>query len=351
MQKPVNGRGATVNQPNRFLKNSLVFEHLEGLDEEKELGGKTEFYVENPKKIINKVASPDVGLAHSMNPYQGCEHGCIYCYARNSHEYWGFSAGMDFEQKIIVKKNAAEILEKDFDKKSYVPRPIMLAGNTDCYQPAERKFGITRKLLKVLLRYRHPVSIITKNTLVTRDLDILKVMNEKNLVHVNISINSLDESVRLKLEPRTASGARRMEVVEKLSAEGIPVRVLVAPVIPSLNNHEIPEIVKQAAERGAASASYIVVRLNGAIGNIFTEWVRHHFPDRAEKVLNQIKELHAGKLNDSEYGRRMAGEGALAESIAKMFKVSYARYFKGRKMPELDLSHFCRPEKGQLKLF
>lgn len=344
-------RGAQLNTHIRFLKNSLVFEHLEGLDERAEQASQTVFFIEHPKKVINKVESPDIGPTYSLNPYQGCEHGCIYCYARNSHEYWGFSAGIDFEQKIIVKENAAEVLEKEFDKKNYHPAPIMLSGNTDCYQPGERKFGITRKILEICLRYRNPIGIITKNSLIIRDIDILKELSQHRLVHVNFSITSLDEALRLKLEPRTASAAKRLNAVRKLSESGIPVRVMAAPIIPGLNNSEIPEILKRASENGALGAAYTLVRLNGAIGEIFSDWAKAKLPDKADKILNQIKSCHSGQLNDSRFETRMRGEGKIAESIAQLFKLSQKKYFANKQMPPFDTKAFKRPDKGQLSLF
>ncbi|MBX9851555.1 MAG: radical SAM protein, partial [Cytophagaceae bacterium] len=215
------GRGAQLNTQNKFLKNAYVTEHIEGLDEPIFSNSKTQFFHENPKKIVNKVDSPDLGLMYSMNPYQGCEHGCIYCYARNSHEYWGFSAGLDFERKIIIKENAPYLLEKYLNNPKYEAYPIMLSGNTDCYQPIERKKEITRKMLQVLWKFRHPVGIITKNSLILRDLDILADLASLDLVHVNVSLTSLNEDLRQKLEPRTASSLNRLKVIEKLSAKNI----------------------------------------------------------------------------------------------------------------------------------
>jgi len=287
-----------------------------------------------------------------MNPYQGCEHGCIYCYARNVHTYWGFNAGLDFESKIIVKPNAPELLEKEISKPNYETTPIMLSGNTDCYQPLERKFQITRKMLEVLWKYRHPVAIITKNSLITRDLDILKPMAEKNLVGVTISITSLKEKLRRVMEPRTATCEKRVETVKVLSENGIPVNVNVAPLIPGINIDEIPAILKAVSEAGASSAHFTMVRLNGDVGKIFEDWVRKNFPDRAEKVLNQIKSVHGGTLNDSRFGVRMVGEGNIADSIHQLFAVSRAKYFKGRSFPELDCSQFRIPgSQKQLGLF
>jgi DNA repair photolyase len=347
----IKGRGAQVNTKNKFLDRELVTEHIEGIDEALEENPKTTFYFENAKKIVNKVESPDVGPAFSMNPYQGCEHGCIYCYARNTHPYWGFSAGIDFEQKIIVKQNAPQLLEETFDHPKWQATPIMLAGNTDCYQPAERKFQITRKLLEVFVKYKHPVGLITKNSLVLRDLDLLQELAKYQLAHVNVSITSLLEETRLILEPRTATAKQRLKVVETLSKAGIPVNVMIAPVIPSINSHEIPAIMKQVADAGALSAAYTIVRLNGQIGEIFADWIYKHYPDRAEKVLHQIQDVHGGSLNDSRFGTRMRGEGNYAKTIALLFKASKEKYLKGRIYPPLSLEHFKRPEKGQLRLF
>ena len=347
----IKGRGAQLNTRNKFLKREFVTEHLEGIDEEFEANPKTTYYIDSPKKIINKIESPDLRGMYSMNPYQGCEHGCIYCYARNTHTYYGFSAGIDFEQKIIVKVNAAKVLEEAFDKKTWVPNPIMLAGNTDIYQPAERKHKITRQLLEVFLKYRNPVSMITKNSLILRDIDLIKELASLDLVHVNVSITSLSEETRLALEPRTATAKQRLKVVSELSSAGIPVNVMIAPIIPSLTCHEIPEIMKHVADAGALSAAYTIVRLNGQIGEIFTDWIRKAYPDRAERVLHQIKDIHGGTLNDSQFGRRMSGEGKYAEAIALLFRIAKEKYLKGRIYPALSTEHFKRPEKGQLFLF
>ncbi|HWZ22644.1 MAG TPA: PA0069 family radical SAM protein [Cytophagaceae bacterium] len=346
------GRGAQKNADNPYLKNSYVTEHIEGIDEPFIDGTvKTEFFTEHSKKIINKVNSPDIGSGFSMNPYQGCEHGCIYCYARNSHQYWGFSAGIDFESKIVVKKNAALLLAKAFDHHSWKSHPIMFSGNTDCYQPAERKYKLTRQMLEVCLKYKNPVSMITKNSLILRDLDLLKEMAALNLVHVSVSMNSLREEIRLKLEPRTASMPQRLKTMEELSKNGIPVNIMVAPIIPGLTDHEIPEVIKAAADRGVLSAHFTIVRLNGSIAEIFTDWVQKAFPERAEKILHQIAECHGGKLNDSRYGTRMSGEGKTAEAITDLFRLSRKRYMEGREMPDYDLTLFKRPGNGQMSLF
>jgi DNA repair photolyase len=350
--KYTKGRGAQVHPPNRFRKHEYVQEHPEALDEELYSDPQTEIYYERPKKNINRVDSPDIGMDLSMNPYQGCEHGCIYCYARNTHPYWGFNAGLDFESRIVVKENAPQLLEQELSKKNYKVTPIMLSGNTDCYQPLERKFELTRKMLAILWRYRHPVGIITKNSLITRDLDILKPMAENRLVTVTISITTLKEKLRRIMEPRTASAAKRLETVRVLSESGIPVNVNIAPVIPFINSDEIPAIMKAIAEAGAVSSMYQLVRLNGDVGIIFDDWVKKNFPDRADKVLNQIKRAHGGKLGESRFGIRMKGEGEMAEAILKLFKIAREKYLNGRKMPALDCSQFRIPAaQKQLGLF
>jgi DNA repair photolyase len=345
------GRGAQVNTHNKFLKNKYVLEHIEGLDEPLLENTTTQLFEENPKKIVSESNSPDLSHMYSINPYQGCEHGCIYCYARNTHEYYGFSAGLDFERKIIVKRNAAELLEQYFNKKNYTPVCILLSGNTDCYQPIERRLKITRSLLQIFLKYRNPVSIITKNNVILRDLDILTELGAMNLVHVNLSITSLNEQLRQKLEPRTVTGTGRLGVIQKLSEKGIPVRVMVAPIIPGLNSNEIPDIIKAAADRGALAAGFTIVRLNGSISEIFTDWINKAFPDRAEKVLNMIKACHNGQLNDSDFGRRMSGEGHVAQSIHQLFKMACTRFLSGREMPPFNYDLFVPKNGRQTDLF
>ncbi len=343
------GRGAQIKSENRFLKSHYVTDHIEGLDEPLLENPKTQIFHESPKKILNRVDSPDLGFGYSMNPYQGCEHGCIYCYARNTHEYYGFSAGLDFESKIIVKQNAARLLEQELAKPTWNAVPIMLSGNTDCYQPQEKKFEITRAMLKVLAQYRHPVSIISKNSLVLRDLDILQDLASDNLVHVYISITTLDEELRRTLEPRTASSVKRLKTVETLAKANIPVGIMNAPIIPGLNHHEIPAILKAASEHGALNAGMTIVRLNGSLGKIFEDWLRKNFPDRFEKVWNQICSLHDGNINDSQFGRRMRGDGNIADAIHQLFRSSKKKYFAGKAMPVYDLTKFRKG--GMLSLF
>jgi DNA repair photolyase len=343
------GRGAQVKTGNRFLKAEYVTDHLEGLDEPLLEAPQTQVFYEQPKNIVNKVTSPDLGMMYSMNPYQGCEHGCIYCYARNSHEYWGFSAGLDFESKIIVKQNAPQLLEKFLMNPNWQAVPISVSGNTDCYQPLEKKFEITRNILKVFAKYRHPLGMITKNGLITRDIDLLSDLASENLVHVYISITTLNEDLRRQMEPRTASGIKRLKTVEALAKAGVPVGVMNAPIIPGLNHHEIPAILKAAADHGAASAGMTVVRLNGSIGKIFEDWLRKNFPDRFDKVWNQVCSLHGGNVNDSQFGRRMSGEGNIAEMIHQLFTVSKKKFLAGRSMPPIDLTKFRKG--GNLSLF
>lgn len=343
------GRGAQVKTTNRFLKQDYVTEHIEGLDEPLLSAPTTQVFYEQPKKIVNKVTSPDLPLAYSLNPYQGCEHGCIYCYARNTHEYWGFSAGLDFESKIVVKKNAPALLEKFILHPDWSATPISISGNTDCYQPLEKKYEITRALLKVLAQYRHPAGVITKNSLILRDIDLLTDLAKDNLMHVYISITTLDEDLRRVMEPRTASAQKRLKTIEALAKAGIPVGVMTAPIIPGLNHHEIPTIIKAAAEHGASIAGMTIVRLNGAVGKIFEDWLRKNFPDRFEKVWNQICAMHGGNVNDSQFGRRMRGEGPFAEVIHQLFTSSKKKYLAGRSMPPLNLAAFSKG--GTLSLF
>lgn len=347
------GQGAQSNPHNRFLTSSYGKFEPAGIDDwEQNDQIQPNFINTHAKTIVNKVESQDVGMGYSLNPYQGCEHGCIYCYARNSHEYWGYSAGVDFERNILVKSEAPALFRSFLNKKTWTGDTISLSGNTDCYQPAERKFKLTRQLLEIALEYRQPISIITKNSLVLRDLDLLKEMAAMQLCAVYVSINSLDEPLRLKLEPRTTTALQRLKIIESLSAAGIPVGIMEAPIIPGLNDTEIPKILKTVAAAGARWAGYNIVRLNGQIGDIFKDWLFKTFPDRAEKVYHSIQQCHAGKVNDSVFGRRMRGEGHLASLIGQTFKL-HAR-LNSLNQTRLQLNHdlFKRPGQGrQLSLF
>ncbi len=351
----VKGRGAQKNTNNKFSAYSyetrddfLEFCRLEGEVADR---NKTQYLPIFPKTIVNKVTSPDVGMSYSMNMYQGCEHGCIYCYARNAHEFWGYSAGLDFERKILVKHDAPKLLEAKLRNKSWKPSTIVLSGNTDCYQPAEQEFQITRKCLEIFLKYRHPVGIITKNALILRDLDILKELNEYGLVGVNISVTSLSEETRRILEPRTTTIKKRLEAIRVLSENGIPVNAMLAPIIPGINSHEILSLAKAVSEHGALSMAFTVVRLNGAIGEIFTDWIRKTLPDKAEKVLHQIQECHGGRLNDSRFGLRSRGDGIIATQIHDMVRLAKRKYFEGKTFPKLNTTLHESYKDGQLKLF
>ena len=354
-EKRVKGRGAQQNIHNRFfeLSHEMRDDFLEYCEKEGEVADKNKTLYLNvfPKTIVNKVKSPDVGMAYSMNMYQGCEHGCVYCYARNSHEFWGYSASLDFERRILVKKTAPVLLEAFLKRKSWKAHPIIMSGNTDCYQPAEQKFQLTRACLKVFLKYKHPTAIITKNALILRDLDLLKALAKDHLIAVNVSITTLSETTRRILEPRTASIKRRLNAVKELSDNGIPVNVMLAPIIPSINSHEILPMAKAVSEAGALSIAHTIVRLNGAIGQIFTDWIHKTLPDRADKVLHQIEHCHGGSLNDSRYGTRMRGEGQIAKQISDLMRLARLKYFKGKAMPKLNTQLHQQYKVGQLRLF
>ncbi|MBX7205904.1 MAG: PA0069 family radical SAM protein [Bacteroidia bacterium] len=349
----IKGRGAQFRSANPYARLHMVQEHIEGIDEPIPYSETTtQLIFDYPKTIVNKVESPDVGMRWSLNPYQGCEHGCIYCYARNTHQYWGYSAGLDFESKIIAKPNAPKLLRDWFNKKSWQPEAISLSGNTDCYQPAERKLQLTRQLLEVFLEYKNPVSIITKNQLILRDIDLLQDLAKENLTAVVISITSLNEDLRLKLEPRTASYKSRLKVIEELARKNIPVGVMAAPVIPGLNIYDVPTVLKASAGAGATFAGYTFVRLNGSVADLFKDWLFKNYPDTYNKVLHQIEGAHGGSVNDSRFKRRMKGEGQIANTVAQLFKIARNKYMPGHGFPNLDTGKFQRPhDNGQIHLF
>ena len=344
-QNFIKGQGAQRNEINRFDRYTFEPE-----PEDAEFF-KTTFTEVFPKTIVNAVKSPDMMMEYSLNPYQGCEHGCSCCFARPTHEYWGYSAGTDFERKIMVKKNAPELLEKFFQKRNYVPKTISLSGNTDCYQPAEKKFEITRKLLQLCLEYRHPVSILTKNALVLRDLDILKLLAEQNLVSVSFSIPTINEEVRRKMEPRTSTAQNKIKAIEILTENQIPVGVMVAPVIPGLTSDESLSILKTISDAGARSFSYVIVRLNDTVEPVFVNWINASFPDRAQKVLNLIRSMRGGNLGEKRFYERYKGEGNIAELIHNTFALGRRKFFADREMPVLSTENFTGTKEHQLRLF
>ena len=348
--RPTKGRGASFNPPNRFDKLHLEPLELEPDDEER-CPVPTAFYKDISRTILVKNDSPDIGFTYSINPYRGCEHGCIYCYARPSHEYLGFSAGIDFETKITVKLDAARLLEAEFRKRSWHPQTVCLSGNTDCYQPIERKLQLTRQCLEVFLNHRNPVSVITKNFLITRDLDILKELAALNLATVSISVTSLKADLIRRMEPRTSTPSGRFETIEVLAKNGIPVIVNIAPIIPGLNDEEIPLILKEAAARGASSAAYVLLRLPGAVGPLFLDWLQREIPGRAAKIVSRLKGVRQGRLNDSRWGKRMKGEGEYAKMIHELFKLYSEKYGLIKAEFNLSTKHFRRGFYQQTEIF
>src|SRR6266446_10772206 len=327
--EPVRGRGASWSPANRFEKLHVDLKDVDvvhgNLDDEERPRRATQFFRDGTKTIITRNNSPDVGFDTSLNPYRGCEHGCIYCYARPTHEYLGFSAGLDFESKIMVKMDAPELLKVELESPRWKPQVLVMSGVTDPYQPIERKLGITRGCLEVLAKFRNPVAIITKNRLVTRDVDLLRGLAAHNAVAVNVSVTSLDSNLQRVLEPRTSSPQARLDAIRQLRSEGIPTGVMVAPIIPGLTDHEVPRILDACAKAGAQFAGYTIVRLPWAVAPLFEHWLEEHFPERKDKVLGRIRHLRGERLNNSQWHTRMTGEGIFAEQIASLFKISCHR--------------------------
>ena len=344
----IKGRGSAENPLNRFDKIEYVPEA-----EEAESGIKpiTTFYKDTTKSIITYNNSPDIGFDASINPYRGCEHGCIYCYARQSHEYLGLSGGLDFETKIFVKENASKLLRKELASKKWKPKPIAISGVTDCYQPAEKHFKLTRSCLKVLNEFRNPVGIVTKNFLITRDIDVLQKLSEFNGIIVAISITTLDSKLARFMEPRTSQPFLRLRAIEKLTENGIPTMVLIAPVIPGLTDHEIPKIIESSVNAGAIQAGYVMLKLPFGVKELFENWLERHFPERKNKVLNRIKSIRGGKLNNPEFFKRQAGEGIFAEQVRKMYTVSCKKAGIYNKRLDLNIDSFVNPDIKQLNLF
>lgn len=345
--KPLKGRGALENPSGRFESIDVApdpeFEGPEAI--------RTRFFKDHTRNIISFNDSPDVGFEASINPYRGCEHGCIYCYARPTHEYLGLSCGLDFESQIFVKTDAPQLLRKALLAKSWVPRTIAMSGVTDPYQPVERKLQITRGCLEVLAEFRNPVGLITKNALVIRDVDVLSELARHQAACVFLSITTLDEDLARTMEPRTASPSLRLEAIRILSAAGIPVGVMMAPIVPGLTDHEIDAVLKAASDAGACSAGYTMLRLPYGVKDIFKSWAETHFPDRAQRILHRIEDVRDGKLNESGFGSRMRGQGVYADYIAQMFAMAKSRHGLNRGMPELSTDAFRRDAAEQLNLF
>ncbi len=351
MGSPVRrGRGARLNPANRFERYHTEEDPSE-LDEDELRQVATQYLVDSTKSVLASNDSPDTGFTYSINPYRGCEHGCIYCYARPSHEFLGFSAGLDFETRIVVKESAHVLLSEAFQKPSWEPQVVALSGNTDPYQPLERRLEITRRCLEAFLKHRNPVAIITKNHLVTRDADILEELARYNLVRVTLSITTLNSDLVGVMEPRTSRPERRLKALEELSKRGIPVAVNVAPVIPGLTDEEMPAILKAAAQHGATNASYIIMRLPGPVKELFLDWLQRELPDRAQRVINRLTDLRGDRLTDSRFGTRMRGEGEWAEMISDLFKMSCRRNGLNRSHAPLSTEHFRRLRHGQADLF
>jgi DNA repair photolyase len=347
----IHGRGTAFNPKNRFEKLEITFDPdtIDAGDyaPDLEYRPKTEFLIDHSRSFITYNKSPDIPFAAGINPYRGCEHGCVYCFARPTHEYLGFGSGIDFETKIMVKLSAPELLRLELSAKKYVPQALTLSAITDVYQPLERQLKLTRKVLEVLLEFRNPVVIITKNHLVTRDTDILSELAKLNAASVAISLTSLDEDLRRKLEPRTSTAKRRLHAIETLANAGVRVGVMNAPIIPGLTDHEIPTLVKAAVDAGASFAHYGLLRLPHSNTTLFTDWLERHCPDRKEKVLNRLKAMHNGELNDSRFGHRMRGEGIFAEQIKLLHRAACRQAKLERTDFKLETKHFRVP--GRLK--
>ncbi|MBS14413.1 MAG: radical SAM protein [Gemmatimonadetes bacterium] len=344
--RPRRGRGAPTNPVGRFESMDL---EIEQTDDDLPVQ-ETELFRDSTRSIIAWNDSPDLNFDASVNPYRGCEHGCAYCYARPTHEYLGLSAGLDFESKLFVKENAPELLEKTFSSRSWKPQDVMMSGVTDCYQPIERHLKLTRRCLEVFAEFRNPVGIVTKNELVTRDIDILQTMSSPDVAAVHMSVTSLDPALANKLEPRASSPRRRIKAIEALSRAGVRTGVVIGPVIPGLNDHEISDILQASADAGARSAGYITLRLPHGVKELFADWLEAHYPNRKDRVLNRVRDTRDGELYDGKYGLRMRGAGEYADQIERMFEIRKRKAELTQKLPPLSTGHFRVPRK-QLSLF
>lgn len=347
-RKSIVGRGAAGNPKTRFERIEVEPDEIEGDEPRPE----TVYLRDHSRSIIARNDSPDIGFDASINPYRGCSHGCVYCFARPTHEYLGLSAGLDFESRILVKQDAPELLKKELSSPRWNPQVLSMSGVTDPYQPVERRLRITRRCLGVLAGFRNPVVIVTKNYLVTRDMDLLSELASHDAAAVAFSLTTLDDDLRRIMEPRTSRPTRRLAAIEKLAAGGIPVGVMTAPVIPGLNDHELPNLLSAAAEAGATFAAYVPVRLPYAVAPLFEDWLARHFPERKDKVLNRIRSMRGGELNDASFGSRMRGEGLFAQHIAQLFSISCRRAGMGEGgFPKLSTAAFRGGGGAQPDLF
>ena len=348
---PIHGRGASSNPPNRFIP--LYRESIPGWTEEEDPAPRTRFFKDTSRTVIATNDSPDVGFTHSLNPYRGCEHGCVYCFARPFHEHLGLSAGLDFESQIFVKEDAPELLRKELMSPKWVPQMVAIGGVTDPYQPIERRYKVMRRILEVLDKTNHPVGIVTKSALVLRDLDILARMADRGLVKVALSVTTLDPELARKMEPRAATPMRRLETLRRLSQAGVPTTIMTAPIIPAINDMDIERILEAGKMAGVKEAGYVLLRLPLEVKDLFHEWVREHFPERADKVINIVRETQGGKDYDSKWFTRGRGTGPYAWLIGRRFQMACERLGLNERRLSLDVSQFRRPEQsdGQLKLF
>lgn len=351
------GRGSQINPPNRFTRLTMV-EDLEYLEHDEEArtarqSVRTEYFRDNARSIISENDSPDIPFRYSLNPYRGCSHGCSYCYARPTHEYFDLSAGLDFETKIMVKERAPELFRDWLARDGYQPEPIMMSGVTDCYQPVERQLSLTRRCLEVALEARQPMAVVTKNALITRDLDILREMAALRVVSVALSITTLDQSLAKVMEPRTSCPDARLRTLEALAKAGVSTTVLIAPVIPGLNDSEIPAILKAVRDAGAHTAGYVLLRLPLTVEPVFLEWLERNYPEKRAKIESRIRSTHGGKLYDGQFGIRMKGQGEIAEQIRRTFHVFARKYGLEHRSYSLDTTQFRKPvpSSGQGWLF
>ena len=348
----LDGRGTRLNPANRFERLHLAQDAEDDIDPAAP-PAPTELFRDASRSILAENDSPDIGFRFSLNPYRGCEHGCVYCYARPSHEYLGFSAGLDFERKLMVKTDAPALLREALAAPRWQPQVVALSGNTDCYQPVERQLRLTRACLEVFLEFGNPISVVTKSALVMRDADLLGALAARGAAHANVTVTTLDADLARRMEPRAATPERRLQAIAALAAAGVPVNVMVAPVIPGLNDHEIPAILERAAAAGAVRASWVMLRLASPLDQLFSDWLERHYPDRVVRVLGRLRSCRNGALNDPRFGRRMRGEGQYAAQIRDLFTLAARRRGLDRRLPPLRTDGFAVPPRSgdQLRLW